>query len=117
MRMLNVKIILANIIGLLITGVVTAAPVQELGDSKELGLNDNQKTRKSSQPTRQPGEKISDLGDGVYVRQYKDFGQPMVEVHPEAGPSYYYNQNEIEEPAADDGVFDRQTPSWMIKEW
>jgi hypothetical protein len=115
MRIFNA--ILFNVIGLLISGTVMAAPVQELGDSEELGLNDNQRVKKSTKQARQPGEKISDLGDGVYVRQYKDFGQPTVEVHPEAGPSYYYNENEIQEPTADDGVMDRQTPSWMIKEW
>lgn len=89
---------------------------QELADSKQMGL-DNQPRKSVNAQSGKPEEKISNLGDGVYLREYKDFGQPIVEVHPESGPSYYYNENEIREPAAADGVYDRQTPMWMVKQW
>lgn len=115
--MRNLSVVLLSAAVLFISTVSVAAPVQELGDSQALGLNEPKKAKKSKKPGSKPDEKISDLGDGVYVRQYKDFGQPMVEVHPETGPSYYYNENEIQKPNADDGVLDRQTPNWMLQEW
>ena len=92
------------------------ATEQELGDSKQLGLGENA-PKQNAPKGKNPEEKISNLGHGAYIRQYNDFGQPMVEVHPENGPSYYYNEREIQEPKADDGVYDRQTPQWMLGEW
>lgn len=95
---------------------ISLANEQVLGDSEGLGLN-NEPSRSTSNPENRPPEKVSSLGDGVYIRQYNDFGQPMVEVHPESGPSYYYNENTIQQPNPQDGVHFRDMPEWMLSEW
>lgn len=88
---------------------------QVLGDSDTMGLDNNAK--RSNNSNNKAPEKKSDLGDGAYVREYNDFGKPTVEVQPQEGPPYYYSQDEIQEPNPEDGVHDRQTPSWRLKEW
>lgn len=93
------------------------ANVEELGNSKDLGLGENAPKSRSAKESARSQDKISNLGHGAYIRQYNDFGKPMVEVHPENGPSYYYNQQEIQAPKEDDGVYDRQTPQWRLGEW
>lgn len=105
--------IVATTLGL--GAVYTAANEKVLGDSHDMGLDSP--TRQPAGPDNKPPEKKSDLGDGGYIRQYDEYGQPMVEVQPQEGPPYYYNQNTIQEPNPEDGVHYRDMPQWRLKEW
>jgi len=110
----------SSIIVLAIAGFLSTTPIfaQEiLADTDMLGITNTLPTYDPNDPNSKPEDKIIDYGDDVYVREYNDYGKPMVEVHPGRGPNYYFSEETLLKPSPEDGVRFRDTPNWMVKEW
>jgi hypothetical protein len=109
------SIIVLAVVGLLSTTLVMAQDI--LADTDMLGLSNTVPQYDYSDKDTKPKDKITYYDEDVYVREYNDFGKPMVEVNPGEGPKYYFSEDTLLKPSPEDGVRFRDTPNWMVKEW
>ena len=109
----------SSIIVLVLAGFLSTPTFAQdiLSDTDMLGLTNTVPNYDPNDPDSKPEEKITYYGDGVYVREYNDYGKAMVEVHPDRGPNYYFSEETLQKPSPEDGVRFRDTPNWMVKEW